>query len=116
MANAASKFLRPGPRAWLCAKIGAGEHESAIWDVLTFYADSSEAELPHELAAPIQVWIAGYAGSDNEPILRCLFERINVSIATRATDQAPEVNRHRLIAKRSDRAMRKRANSKSRST
>jgi len=43
-------------RAWLCAKICAGEQESAIRDLLSFYANS-EAELPRELAPPMRAWI-----------------------------------------------------------
>jgi hypothetical protein len=76
-------------------------------DLLTFYA-ISKTELPCELAAPIRAWIRGYVGSDSELILRRLYDRINVSVTTQRTDQASAFNRHRLIAKRSDRAMRTR--------
>lgn len=78
LADSATEILDPVLRAWLCAKIGAGEHDSAIKDVLTFYANA-DAELPCELAAPIQAWIHGYAGSDSEPILRNIYGRISVS-------------------------------------
>jgi hypothetical protein len=46
------------PRAWLCAKIGAGDQDRAIRDLLTFYANS-KVELPYELAGPIRAWIRG---------------------------------------------------------
>jgi hypothetical protein len=106
--KSATGFLRPGARAWLCAKIGAGEQESAIMDLLTFYANSN-AELPSELAAPIRAWIRGYVGTDSELLLRRLYEQITVSVTTQVTDEAPAVTRHRLIAKHSDRAKRARS-------
>src|ERR1700694_5510046 len=80
LAESATRFLRPGARAWICAKIGAGEQESAIRDLLSLYANS-DAELPCELAAPIQAWIRGYVGSDSEPLLRHLYDQITVSAA-----------------------------------
>ncbi|MDT5354391.1 MAG: hypothetical protein QOJ56_2923 [Mycobacterium sp.] len=109
LANSATRFLRPGARAWLCAKIGAGEQESAIRDLLTFYANNSKAELPCELAAPIRAWIRGYVGSDSEPLLRRLYDRIKVSDTTQVTDQTSTFTRRRLVAKRSDHAMRARS-------
>jgi hypothetical protein len=104
LAKSATGFLRPGARAWLCAKIGAGEQESAIRDLLTLYANS-DAELPCELAPPIRAWIRGYVGSDSEPLLRRLYEQITVSATTQMTDQTSTFSRHRLIAKRPDRVM-----------
>jgi hypothetical protein len=108
LANSAAGFLRPGARAWLCAKIGAGEQESAIGDLLTFYANSN-AELPCELAAPIRAWIRGYVGSDSEPLLRSLYDQINVSVTTNMTDEPSAFTRHGLIAMRPDRVMRTRS-------
>src|ERR1700737_2827843 len=104
LANSATGFLRPGARAWLCAKIGAGEQESGIRDLLTFYANNNKAELPCELAAPIRAWIRGYVGSDSEPLLRRLYDRIKVSDTTQVTDQTSTFTRRRLVAKRSDHA------------
>lgn len=105
LANSTKAWLPPGPRAWICAKIGAGEQESAIRDVLTFYANS-EVALPRELAAPLRTWILGYAGSDSDRILRHLYGRINVAAATQVNDHAPEVDRQRsspsLTATRSE--------------
>ena len=108
LANSATGLLRPGARAWLCAKIGAGEQGSAIRDLLTFYANNSKAELPCELAAPIRAWIRGYVGSDSEPLLRRLYDRIKVSDTAQVT-QTSAFTRRRLVAKRSDHAMRVRS-------
>src|SRR6267154_1572030 len=100
LANSAARFLRPGARAWLCAKIGAGEQVGAIRDLLTFYA-SSDAELPCELAAPIRAWIRGYVGSDSEPLLRRLYDQIKVTLTTsdgrRVADIRCEVDARRLV-------------------
>jgi hypothetical protein len=109
LANSATGFLRPGARAWLCAKIGAGEQEGAIRDLLSFYANSSKAELPCELAGPIRAWIRGYVGSDSEPLLRRLYDRIKVSDTTQVTDQTSTFTRRRLVARRSDHTMRARS-------
>jgi hypothetical protein len=81
LADAATTLLRPDARTWLCAKIGAGEQESAIMDLLAVCA-RSRAELPPELAASVQTWIRGYAGSDTEPILRRLVDAIQVAVRT----------------------------------
>ena len=56
LVKSASAFLRPEARAWLCAKIGAGEQDSAITDLLTFYANT-DAELPRELVTSIDLGI-----------------------------------------------------------
>ncbi|WP_319453120.1 MULTISPECIES: hypothetical protein [unclassified Mycobacterium] len=106
LAAAAAVYLRPDARAWLCAKIGAGEHVDAIKDVIGLLADS-EAELPSELASPLQAWIRGYVGSDIEPELRSLTSRIRFAITTQGTG-CPVADRHRLIAKRSEHAARRR--------
>lgn len=101
LADSAAAHLKPTARTRLCTKIGAGELENAIKDLLVFYANA-EAELPCQLAGPIQAWINGYAGTDSEPTLQRLYDQITVSSAT---NQQPQVeNRHpprRLIARRS---------------
>jgi hypothetical protein len=108
LADSATTFLNRVDHARLCTQIGAGEQDSAIRDLLTFYANTY-AELPHQLAAPIRAWIDGYAGTDNEPAFRRIYERINVS-ATISIGQQPPVDLHhppgRLIAKRSQRSAR----------
>jgi hypothetical protein len=112
LVKSASAFLRPEARAWLCAKIGAGDQDGAITDLLTFYANSG-AELPSELAGPIRAWIQGYVGSDREPILRRLYRSINVAVIAQITDRAPEATRQRrspkLTAARSELATRARS-------
>jgi len=86
-----SRVPTPGGRAWLCAKICAGEQESAIRDLLSFYANS-EAELPRELAPPIRAWIRGYVGSESELILRHLYDRISMSFTTQGSSQPGEAS------------------------
>lgn len=109
LADSAIAFLNPADRAWLCTKIGAGEWESAIRDLLNFYANT-DLELPCQLAAPIRAWIHGYAGTDCEPILRHIYDRITVSATNAASSQGPAAELQRsprwLIAKRSERAVR----------
>ena len=79
-----------------CARKSVPENRRAIRDLLSFYANS-EAELPRELAPPIRAWIRGYVGSDSEPILRHLYDRISMSVTTQGSSQPGEVNR-RLTA------------------
>lgn len=106
LVDSATAFLRPSIRASLCTKIGAGELESAIKDLLVFYANAG-AELPCQLAAPVQSWIQGYTGTDSEPTLQHFYDQITVSTAT---DQQAPVDDHdpprRLIAQRSKRPAR----------
>jgi hypothetical protein len=77
LAESAADYLPSEEHAWLCAKIGAGEQESAIADLLAFYS-AKRAELPYELAAQIRAWIAGYAGTDTELTLLRLYDRIKM--------------------------------------
>jgi hypothetical protein len=103
LVDSATAFLKPAVRAWMCAKIGAGEGNSAIKDLLTFYANS-DVELPWELAGQVRSWIQGYAGSDSEPILRHIYDRISVSNKNYANPRhEAEVHRspRRLTARRS---------------
>lgn len=69
MVDAIAAYLQPAHRAQLCAKIGAGEHDSAIRELLVVCA-RTQAKLPHEIAAAIRNWIHGYAGSDIETSLQ----------------------------------------------
>jgi hypothetical protein len=111
LADSATALLKPADRAWLCAKIGAGEQGSAIRDLLMFYANT-HAELPSKLAGPIRAWIQGYVGSDSEPILRQIYDRISVSVTNNPSCQRPEADAHhsprRLVATRSPHAARTR--------
>lgn len=76
LADSAS-FLNADARAWIFAKIGAGEHDRAIRDLLGCYAHPS-TELPSELAAPVHAWVRGYIGSDSELVLGRLLDRVRV--------------------------------------
>jgi hypothetical protein len=82
LADSAAKYMSPDAHVRLCARIGAGEYDRAITDLLVFYADRRAAGLPYEFAAPIRSWIRGYAGTDREPVLLRLYDRINVSVMT----------------------------------
>lgn len=107
LADSATTFLSSIDHAWLCTKIGVGEWDSAIRDLLVFYANT-DAELPCELAAQIRAWIQGYSGSDSEPILRHIYDQISVSVTNTANSQRPEDahrSPRRLIARRSARAV-----------
>jgi hypothetical protein len=95
LADSAADYLQPNVRVRLCAKIGAGEYERAIADLLVFYADR-RAALPYEFAAPIRAWIRGYAGTDREPVLLRLYDRIVVSVMTHRTAQEPALDRNRF--------------------
>jgi hypothetical protein len=109
LADAASTLMNRADRTRLCAKIGAGEQDSAILDVLARYANAN-AELPFALALPIQKWIDGYAGSDTEQVLRHIYDRISVSAedAGRSEPAAANAGRplQRLVARRSESAAR----------
>lgn len=108
LVDSATAFLKPSARMRVCAKIGAGEQDSVIEDLLTFYANS-DAELPWELAGQVRAWIDGYAGSESEPILRHIYERIDVSNKNDANSRhEADVHRspRRLTARRSAHAAR----------
>jgi hypothetical protein len=40
LADSAAEYMEPDAHVRLCAKIGAGEYDRAIADLLVFYADS----------------------------------------------------------------------------
>jgi hypothetical protein len=92
LADSTAEHLQPDARVRLCAKIGAGEYDTAIADLLVFYANRRVA-LPYEFAAPIRAWIRGYAGTDREPVLLRLYDRIRVSVTTHTTARMPALNR-----------------------
>jgi hypothetical protein len=78
LADCASAHLHQQARARLCVKIGAGEQEGVMMDLLQWYARNN-IELPSGLADGVRSWIGGYSGSDYEPLLRSLLDRIHVS-------------------------------------
>ena len=95
LADSAAKHMKPDVHVQLCAKIGAGEYDGAIADLLVFYANG-RAALPYEFAAPIRAWIRGYAGTDREPVLLRLYDRLRVSVMTRTTARERALNRNSL--------------------
>lgn len=99
LANSARRFLDPTAYSWLCAKIGAGEQESAILDLLRWHA-ASRAELPADVADRLHDWLRGYVGSDREPALRRLVEQVQVSSRNESAVVAAKPPQ-RLIARRS---------------
>jgi hypothetical protein len=99
LADWAVEYMRPDARVRLCTKIGAGEQDSAIADLLAFYSNS-QVELPYELAAPIRAWIQGYAGTVREPDLMRRYDRIRVAIMTPTTPEESAVKARPLVARR----------------
>jgi hypothetical protein len=73
----ASQYLSRKARTGLYLKIGAGDVSAAIEDLLACVAHENRL-LPQALATRVSAWIGGYAGSDAEPVLRSLTERIRV--------------------------------------
>lgn len=103
LADWAAEYMHPDVRARLCAKIGAGEYDTAITDLLVFYWNE-QVELPYELAAPIRAWIRGYAGTEREAVLLRLYDRLVVSSLTQPTLRESAGNARRLVARRYDRS------------
>jgi hypothetical protein len=81
LADVVAAFVERGAHAWLCAKIGAGEHAGAISDSLKCFV-GRKAPLPARLAAPVRAWILGYRGSERERMLRDLIRQIRVETAS----------------------------------
>jgi hypothetical protein len=77
--ESAQQLLSPDARAWLYAKIGTGDFAAAIVDMLHVH-ERARAELPAALAESVELWLRGYVGSDQEPVLRALVGRIRVSL------------------------------------
>jgi hypothetical protein len=71
-------FLRADARAWVCAKIGAGDLDSSIRDLLDGFGRYGAA-LPGELVISLMDWLGGYSGSDVEADLRHLVSRVRIS-------------------------------------
>lgn len=71
-------FLRADARTWVCAKIGAGDLDGAIGDLLDGFARYGTA-LPGELVVSLMDWLGGYSGTDGEADLRHLVSRVRIS-------------------------------------
>jgi hypothetical protein len=78
LTDSASTFLHEQARTRLCVKIGAAEQEVVIAELLRWYA-RHDVELSSSLAAEARSWTRGYTGSEYEPVLRSLVDRIRVS-------------------------------------
>lgn len=106
--DSARDVLTRDAHASLCAKIGAGEQDRAITELLIFYA-LGRLELPHNLAGLAAEWVAGYRGSDCETTLLAVIAAIRISpqieAATARTNDEEQPPRRTLIACRSDRAV-----------
>lgn len=76
--DSADAFLSETARTWLCVRIGAGELESAIKELLRGFVASNTA-LPANLMESLWAWIGGFAGSAGEAGLRELVSKIKMS-------------------------------------
>lgn len=105
LVDAANSFIDTTGRAAVCAKIGAGEQDSAIRDLLVIYARNG-ARLPAQSAAGVRQWMAGYADTDSAALLQYVYDRVKVSVARTSDDPPaqPELDRPPalLVARRSE--------------
>jgi len=69
--DAAKPYLNDASRVWLVTKIGAGDLEDAIFDLLRC-VEGNRAVLPTSTSVQVQRWLNGYLGSDREAFLRSL--------------------------------------------
>ncbi|OBF37458.1 hypothetical protein A5719_21860 [Mycolicibacterium peregrinum] len=76
--DGAGSFLSTEARAWLCVKIGAGEQDRAILDLLRGFV-RNDAALPPVLAGSLWAWMGGFVGSEGETALRELAFRLRLS-------------------------------------
>ena len=80
--DSAPQLLPKAARTRLWIKVGAGDTDSAIVEMLTLYAEGKE-ELPPELTQTLDDWMRGYHRTDAEPMLRGgLLDRISVRSPT----------------------------------
>ena len=89
LADTARVHMNSADRTEVCLKIGAGQQDRAIRELLVFFA-RNDAELPFELAAGVRQWIAGYAGTDSEALLRYVYDRIKVSVISATSNLPPQ--------------------------
>ncbi|OBC11944.1 hypothetical protein A5784_03745 [Mycobacterium sp. 852013-50091_SCH5140682] len=103
--DSANPFLSKTARTWLCVRIGAGELESAIKQLLRGFV-ASETALPANLMESLAAWISGFAGSEGEADLRELMCGINMSPPpSHLADPGPvRLKAVRLVPRRSARA------------
>lgn len=102
--DSANPFLSKTARTWLCVRIGAGELESAIKQLLRGFV-ASETALPANLMESLAEWIRGFAGSEGEPDLRELMRGIKMSQPSHLADPGPvRLKAVRLVPRHSARA------------
>ncbi|KAA0120600.1 hypothetical protein [Mycolicibacterium sp. P9-22] len=85
--EAAGSFLDDCANSWLCAKLGAGEAQAVIRDLLAGFASSGVA-LPTALAASLWSWANGFKGSDEESRIRDIVARVQLVVGDRLTGDA----------------------------
>lgn len=73
--DSARSFLDESARAWLCAKLGAGETQCVVRELLAGYV-SSNTRMPAVLAAALWSWANGFAGSEEQATIHDTIIRI----------------------------------------
>lgn len=96
--EAAGIFLNECARSWLCAKLGAGETQSVIRDLLAGFASSS-TKLPLPLAASLWSWANGFRGSDDEMTVREIIGKVTLMSGERLDGEKPAVPTAKLVAR-----------------
>lgn len=81
--DSAEAFLTKRVRAWLCVRIGAGELDTAVEELLQRFVASNTA-MPAALVPSLWAWVDGFAGSDGEAGLRELAMRIRLFSSSHA--------------------------------
>ncbi|OMC33113.1 hypothetical protein A5742_14545 [Mycolicibacterium fortuitum] len=103
LVDAANPFMTEEARAWMYVKIGAGEIESAILALLQSFVRNDTA-VPPAVVARLWAWIGGFTGSDREPSLRELANRVRVAARPEAPPKPPPTP---VVPRRSARASRR---------
>lgn len=98
--HAARGFLDETAYSWLCARLGAGETQAVIRDLLAGFVSSSTA-LPVAIAPSLSSWVAGFGGSDAEPALRDIASPLRPAEVGVSEAVSPAA---RLVARHSERA------------
>jgi hypothetical protein len=78
LADSARPLLTRKERSWVCAKIGAGDLEDAILELLTCHAEV-RAEISTALSMTVRSWLLGYSGTEFGRIVQELVDRIPVA-------------------------------------
>ncbi|MEH3128971.1 MAG: hypothetical protein PGN27_03290 [Mycolicibacterium neoaurum] len=100
--HAARGFVDHSAYSWLCTKLGAGETQSVIRDLLAGFVGSS-TPLPAAIAPSLSSWVDGFHGSDAEVDLRDIAARLRLT-EPGAADAATSGPAARLVARQTGRA------------